>query len=62
MKYFAMMFATLSLASAAMASDRNYVPPKTPAVEHAVSQNVRANVQQGDGYADSHVHFVHHGK
>jgi hypothetical protein len=62
MKTAVMMIAMLTVASAAFASDRNYVAPKTQADSQATAQSAQASLQQDSSYADHRVHFVHYGK
>lgn len=61
MKTTTMMMTLLALASAsAMASDRNYVPPKTAPLARAADKAPAVSTDRA--YDDHHVHFVRHSK
>jgi hypothetical protein len=62
MKTAVMMIALMTVASAAFASDRNYIAPQPQPANQASVAAAQASVQQDTSYADHRVHFVHYGK
>lgn len=62
MKYAAAMLALLTVTSAAMASDRNYVAPKNSPSAQVSARTSNEQAATDNGFADHRVVFVKAGK